>query len=127
HMLSHEGSWAFLQHTQSECVGVRGRDKKDMAHPQGGGIFRRSVLYFYPDVAVACGEQDEAMLTSPVVIVEVLSPATEKRDRAAKFQASKVLFSLQEYVLVGSQYKGIDVYRREGAFWKQYSYREGEV
>src|SRR5437868_3101508 len=40
--------------------------------------------YFYPDVAVACGEQDEAMLTSPVVIVEVLSPATEKRDRGAK-------------------------------------------
>jgi Uma2 family endonuclease len=30
-------------------------------------------------------------------------------------------------VLIGSQYKGIDVYQREGALWKQYSYREGDI
>jgi len=83
--------------------------------------------YFYPDVTVACGEQDAAMLTNPVVVIEVLSPATEKRDRGAKFKAYKQVLSLQEYVLIGSQYKGIDVYRREGVFWKQYSYGEGET
>ncbi len=82
---------------------------------------------FYPDATVACGEQEEAMLTNPVVVIEVLSPTTEKRDRGAKFKAYKALPSLQEYVLIGSQYKAIEVYRREGAFWKQYGYREEDT
>jgi Uma2 family endonuclease len=56
--------------------------------------------YFYPDVTVACGEQDEKMLKNPVVVIEVLSPSTEKRDRGAKFKAYKRLPSLQEYVLI---------------------------
>ena len=81
--------------------------------------------YVYPDATVACGEQNASMLTNPVVVIEVLSPSTEKRDRTAKFKAYKQLPSLQEYILIGSQYKGIDVYRREGVFWKQYSFREG--
>src|SRR5437660_2835910 len=76
--------------------------------------------YFYPDVTVACGEQDEKTLKNPVLVIEVLSPSTEKRDRGAKFKAYKRLPSLQEYVLIGSESKTIEVYRREGAFWKQY-------
>lgn len=83
--------------------------------------------YFYPDVTVACGEQDEQMLKNPVVVIEVLSPSTEKRDRGAKFKAYKRLPSLQEYVLIGSEYKAIEVYRREGGFWKQYDYQEGDT
>jgi Uma2 family endonuclease len=83
--------------------------------------------YFYPDVTVACGEQDEQMLKNPVVVIEVLSPSTEKRDRGAKFKAYKRLPSLQEYVLIGSESKSIEVYRREGAFWKQYDYQEGDM
>jgi Uma2 family endonuclease len=84
--------------------------------------------YVYPDVTVACGEQEDAQyITNPTVIVEVLSPTTEKRDRGKKFNAYKRLQSLQEYVLIGSQYKAIEVYRREGAFWKQYSYQEGDT
>jgi len=83
--------------------------------------------YFYPDVTVACGEQDEKTLKDPVVVIEVLSPSTEKRDRGAKFKAYKRLPSLQEYVLIGSESKSIEVYRREGAFWKQYDYQEGDT
>lgn len=83
--------------------------------------------YVYPDVTVACGEQEEKMLTNAVVVIEVLSPTTEKRDRGLKFKAYKRLSSLQEYVLIGSEYKAIEMYRREGAFWKQYTYREGDT
>src|SRR5947209_8032463 len=83
--------------------------------------------YFYPDVTVACGEQDEKTLKNPVVVIEVLSPSTEKRDRGTKFKAYKRLPSLQEYVLIGSEYKTIEVYRREGSFWKQYDYQEGDT
>jgi Uma2 family endonuclease len=83
--------------------------------------------YLYPDLTVACGEQAGTMLTSPTVVIEVLSPTTEKRDRGAKFKTYKALSSVQEYVLIGSEYKAIEVHRREGSFWRQYHYREGDL
>lgn len=43
--------------------------------------------YLYPDVIVACGEQIGTMLTNPTVVIEVLSPSTEQRDRGAKFRS----------------------------------------
>jgi Uma2 family endonuclease len=83
--------------------------------------------YFYPDLTVACGEQAGTMLTNPVVVIEVLSPTTEKRDRGPKFKNYKALPSVQEYVLIGSEYKSIEVHRREGNFWRQYHYRDGDM
>jgi Uma2 family endonuclease len=82
--------------------------------------------YLYPDVVVACGEQAGPMLTNPTVVIEVLSPATEKRDRGAKFNTYKGLPTVQEYVLVGSEYRSIEVHRREGTFWRMYHYRTGD-
>ena len=83
--------------------------------------------YLYPDIAVTCSEQTGTMLSNPVVVIEVLSPTTEKRDRGAKFKAYKALSSLQEYVLIGSEYKAIEVHRRDGNFWRQYHYCEGDL
>ena len=83
--------------------------------------------YFHPDVSVACGEESGNMLTRPVVVIEMLSSATEKRDRGAKFKVYKALPTVQEYMLVGSEYKAIEVHRREGNFWRQYHYREGDL
>ncbi len=83
--------------------------------------------YLYPDATVACGEQESPhAITTPRLIVEVLSPNTEKRDRGAKFKAYKTLASLQEYVLIGSEYKAIEVHRRNGSFWRQYHYYPGD-
>jgi len=67
------------------------------------------------------------MPTNPVVVIEVLSPATEKRNRGAKFKAYKALPSVQEYVLISSEYQAIEVHRREGPFWRQYHYRPGDL
>ncbi len=83
--------------------------------------------YLYPDLTVACGEGPGTMLTNPVVIIEVLSPATEKRDRTAKFKAYKALSSVQEYMLIGSEYQAIEVHRREGNFWRKYHYQSGDL
>src|SRR5258708_6896995 len=83
--------------------------------------------YLYPDLTVACGEGPGTMLTNPVVIIEVLSPATEKRDRTAKFKAYKALSSVHEYMLIGSEYQAIEVHRREGNFWRKYHYQSGDL
>src|SRR5713226_6612771 len=65
--------------------------------------------YFHPDVSVACGEESGQMLTDPVVVIEVLSRATQKRDRGSKLASYQELPSVQEYVLVGSQAQEIIV------------------
>jgi len=78
-------------------------------------------------VTVSCGHEAGSILANPIVVVEVLSPTTEKRDRGAKFKAYKVLPSVQEYMLIGSESKAIEVHRREGTFWRQYHYREGDL
>ena len=62
----------------------------------------------YPDVAVACGEIEtegnDTTLLNPIVVFEVLSKSTEKRDRGDKAEDYFKLNSLQDYVLV-SQYR----------------------
>ena len=62
----------------------------------------------YPDVAVACDEisteNSDTTLLNPVVVFEVLSRSTEKRDRGEKAEDYFKLESLQDYVLV-SQYR----------------------
>ncbi len=82
--------------------------------------------YLYPDVTVACEEGSRSLPTNPIVIIEVLSPATDKRDRTAKLVAYKTLPSMQEYLLVGSEAQEIIVYRRESN-WRPYHYQSGDV
>lgn len=82
--------------------------------------------YLHTHVTVSCTEQEEDALTQPTVIVEILSPNTEKRDRGAKLSAYKALPSLQEYLLIGSQEKEIVIYRRAN-HWRPYHYNEGDM
>ena len=86
--------------------------------PQGNHLF--------PDLTVACGEDTSSLPTNPIVIIEVLSPATEKRDRGAKLTAYKALPSVQEYLLIGSEAQEIIVYRLESN-WRPYHYQSGDT
>ncbi len=61
--------------------------------------------FVYPDAVVVCevpefyeGREDTIM--NPLLVVEVLSPGTEKYDRHTKFGHYKTLPSFQEYVLI---------------------------
>jgi Uma2 family endonuclease len=62
--------------------------------------------YRYPDASVACGElqfknvRGVDALTNPVLIVEVLSPATAARDHEEKFAAYQAIHTFAEYLLV---------------------------
>ncbi len=75
--------------------------------------------YRYPDVVVACGElMFESMrridaLINAVLIVEVLSPSTELRDRNAKFEAYKALSSFKEYLLIAQDAVHVTHYVRQ--------------
>jgi Uma2 family endonuclease len=76
----------------------------------------------YPDVSVVCGRLEPAAddpdaITNPVVIVEVLSDATEADDRGEKFAHYRRLASLREYVLVSQRARRLEVYRRRDERW----------
>jgi Uma2 family endonuclease len=74
--------------------------------------------YTYPDVVVACGEEqfeDEETdtLLNPVVIIEVLSASTEAYDRGKKFEHYQSLDSLVEYLLVTQDSIRVEQYVRQ--------------
>jgi Uma2 family endonuclease len=70
-------------------------------------------LHLYPDVMVACGPQaDIRFCTSPRLIVEVLSPSTERTDRREKASNYRQIPALEEYVLIAQRVAEVTIYRR---------------
>jgi Uma2 family endonuclease len=80
--------------------------------------------YMYPDVIVICGRVElepgtPDVVTNPRVIVEVLSPTTERYDRGEKWEAYQRLPSLSDYLLVAQAAVRIEHYQREAdASWR---------
>lgn len=72
-----------------------------------------------PDIIVRCGRlaDDATSLDDPKVLVEVMSPGSEGRDRVEKWKAYRQLVSLQHYVLVERDHAAIDVFDRTGDAW----------
>lgn len=76
-------------------------------------------LYTYPDVIVVCGKPqllDDTYLDTllnPTLIVEVLSPSTADYDKGAKFEHSRTIESLEEYVLVWQDKKRVARYTKQ--------------
>lgn len=87
--------------------------------------------YYYPDVVVTCDPTDlmaRKLLRHPKLIVEVLAPGTEAKDRGEKFAHYRSNPGLQEYVLIESEKIGVECYRRgEGRRWLYYPYTAGDT
>ncbi|MCF7989159.1 MAG: Uma2 family endonuclease [Thiohalocapsa sp.] len=75
--------------------------------------------FFYPDLFVRCARErgDPYFKTDPVLVVEVLSPGTQRFDRGDKRPAYQSLPTLQEYLLVSQDETRVEIHRRDGAAW----------
>lgn len=75
--------------------------------------------YFYPDVVVTCDPDDRDPLVKarPCLVVEILSPSTETRDRGYKLRSYLALPSLQAYVLVDPDARVVEVFSRAADSW----------
>ena len=86
---------------------------------------------FYPDVMVTCSAADAAdplVKREPVLLVEVLSPATAAYDRGDKFAAYRKLPSLREYLLVDTDSRRCDLYRKGGdGLWVLHPFEPGQA
>ena len=72
-----------------------------------------SNFFYYPDVMVVCGPQaDSRFCTNPRLVVEVLSPSTERTDRREKASNYRQTPALEEYVLVAQRTAEVTIYRR---------------
>ncbi len=74
--------------------------------------------YTYPDLSIVCGkaqleDREEDTLLNPRVIIEVLSPSTERHDRGWKFKNYQLIPSFEEYVLISQDEPRIERFVRQ--------------
>ena len=76
--------------------------------------------YYVADLGVTRGPAADTRqhLPEPVLIVEVLSPSTEDHDRGRKVPDYREIPSLQEILVVASQERRVELWRREGDHWR---------
>lgn len=84
-----------------------------------------------PDVSVSCETRDREeiskTITSPSLIIEVLSPSTENDDRGRKFYIYQRCPSLKEYVLIRQDYMLVEVFTRTVHLWEYCLYRKDDI
>ena len=75
--------------------------------------------FYYPDATVVCGEIDApnqaAPIKNPALIVEVLSPSTQRVDRGEKLNAYLAIPSIRVVMLVSSTERLIECVRPDGS------------
>jgi Uma2 family endonuclease len=85
------------------------------------GVIRpeRADTYFEADIAATCegNEAGRQAIKDPFLIVEILSPSTERHDRRVKLPAYRQIPTVQEIVLIASDDLYVEFHRRAGAQW----------
>jgi len=74
--------------------------------------------YFYPDIVVTCADEkfednEEDTLLNPLLIIEILSNATEAYDRRDEFLYYRQIHTLIEYVLVSQKSYSVEKFIRQ--------------
>ena len=90
--------------------------------------------YVFPDATVSCDAADRrpenTLIESPRVVIEVLSPSTEARDRGVKFKAYQGCPTMQEIVLMSQFAPYVEIWQRDDqdiTAWHYRHYGPGEI
>ena len=80
----------------------------------------RNDTFYEADIVVSCTPVTPGMpaIPDPVAVIEVLSPSTIEHDRGRKAYGYRRIDSVQEIVLVSSEQRHVEVWRRRGAKWE---------
>jgi Uma2 family endonuclease len=78
-------------------------------------------IFYYPDVMVACGPENDDPLVedAPSVVVEVASPGTEAIDRREKMLAYRRIPTVEVYLIAAQDERRVERHWRDetGAWW----------
>jgi|SRR5215467_4594380 len=107
-------------------------EKRRPCNAQGdAGVVRpeRMDTYFEADIAATCERHEfgQQALKEPFLIVEILSPSTERHDRRVKLSAYRQIETVDEVVLIASDDIYAEVHRRAGAQWITEILRSGDA
>lgn len=101
------------------------------AYVDGAEVKERNVgLSAVPDVVVECRPPDFSSpeLAEPVVVVEVLSPSSERDDTGRKWQGYCLIPSVRHYLIVDQEKAFVTVHTRTGpSSFAEEIVREGSV
>jgi Uma2 family endonuclease len=92
-------------------------------------VARPGISGFYPDLFLTCDARDfrsQYIVHHPRLVIEVLSRTTEEYNRGDKFATYRGFESLEEYVLVDSRSRRVEVHRRDNG-WQPVVYGGGTV
>ena len=100
-------------------VGLRSRQSCSVQTEAGIVRPGRNDTFYVADLAVTCSpyRRGEQLLKDPILIVEILSPGTEKHDRQVKVPAYRDIGSVNEILLIDSESIYAEIFRREGGRW----------
>lgn len=86
-------------------------------------------LFYYPDVMVSCDQSpsSEFYEEKPTLIIEVLSPSTETRDKLEKLAAYTRIPTLKEYFTVAQDRVEVCRYTIEHGEVAMMQYQDGDV
>jgi Uma2 family endonuclease len=90
-------------------------------------IRTRDVSVRYPDVAIDCGTplDDDKVLASPRVVVEILSPSTRRHDLGVKLDEYRRVTTVDTIVFVDPETERLRVLQRTGpGDWADRSFAE---
>jgi Uma2 family endonuclease len=97
------------------------RSRRPCSAQTEAGIARpdRSDTCYVADVAVTCRpyRRGEQLVEDPILVVEVLSPGTERYDRRTKVPAYREIESVNEILLIDSEAAYAEIFRRNRAAW----------
>ncbi len=93
--------------------------------------------YVYPDATISCNAEDKrpdnTLIESPRVVIEVLSPGTEAKDRGVKFDAYQRCPTILTIVLVSQFAQHVELWQRNAhdpdnpQAWYLHQYRPGDL
>jgi Uma2 family endonuclease len=85
------------------------------------GVVRpdRADSYYVADIAVTCrpNEPRQQAVREPILLVEILSPGTERHDRRIKLLVYRQIASVQEILLIDSESYHAELHRRHDGHW----------
>ncbi|MCS6779493.1 MAG: Uma2 family endonuclease [Geminicoccaceae bacterium] len=94
---------------------LRGTPCRPHGPDRGVRIGRRN--FYLPDASVSCRRADGSFASEPVLVVEVLSPATERDDRGVKWRNYQTLASLRHYLLLSQDEPLAELFTRGEEGW----------
>jgi Uma2 family endonuclease len=82
----------------------------------GGGARRRDDdgNYRVPDLSISCSRSPGHWIEAPQVVVEILSPSTQKKDLSVKLAFYRSMPSVEEILLVRTDRRHVEHWQREG-------------